>query len=265
MHQQDSKRAWIISASIHGAVFSAVGLTALAGWLIPEEPEPFVFEMVATADAREPTALPEPQPIVPMPARAQPLPEPAPPIEPRREPPAVQPRLIEPTPAPVPARETTVKRVQYDPDRYAPTPRRAQPAPAPAPAPPVPQLSQSIRSMTQDMERRLTSTRQTSSPSTPMVSAGQLARFQSAVQASVQVQWSRQQLASGSDRLEAEVTFSLAPNGQQANVFVSRSSGDVAFDRAATQAVTRAKMPPTPDGEAYTLTIPVVQVAPGLQ
>ncbi|MGF1448384.1 MAG: energy transducer TonB [Opitutales bacterium] len=256
MHHDDQKRAWMVSAGLHGGVFVVLGAGALVSWWWPDEPEPFVFEVVASAQA-------SPEPLAPAPPTPLPvMPEDAPDITAPRTPPPEPLPAAAPTPPPPPQ----IKRVQYDPNRYAPTPRPVTPPPPqPTPAPVQPALSQAIRSMSEDMEQRLTATRQTQSANTPIVSMAELGRFQRAVHASIQVQWSRMQSASGLEALSAEVSFTLSPDGRQSAVQLARSSGDAAFDRAAVLAVSRAAMPATPDGEVYRLTIPVEQVPTGLR
>ncbi len=59
-----------------------------------------------------------------------------------------------------------------------------------------------------------------------------------------------------SDQLEAQVTFSIAANGDISNVRITRSSGDRDFDQSALDAFRRARsIGPTPNRKADTWTI----------
>ena len=251
--QRQTHQSLVIAVLLHAAFFGlGVLFYFLQDWL--KEPEPVVFELVASAAAPPPaqeTAAPvEDVPLLPLQvAKAEPLkplpdvPElPEPPPEPQPQP---QPKP-EPKPEPPP-----IQRMSYeDWVRNRDMPERVQRVQTPRnrPAPDVPEIETNVRDR---LEKQLSPIRLQGADFSQIESADELQRYLADLRRRIQATF--QPTGSG---LQAEAYFTVTANGRLINGRIHQSSGDAAFDRSVLRTLQTASTPgPPPGNREYTFSL----------
>lgn len=200
---------------------------------VPEHVRAVVIERetMRTA-ARTPVVEARPAPEPPPPARVEPVPAPKPVPKPAVNPP--------PKPEPKPAAKP------------APAPAASKPVEKPAPRPVVPVADfdallaqeETVKRAREDALSAAATKAEAESATRAARDAQRVNEYVALIQAEVERRWNRP--PSAREGMQAELRITLIPGGDVIDVRLLRSSGDMAFDRSAENAVRMAGRLPVP-------------------
>lgn len=240
MSEAINKKAFYISTGVHVCFFVILALFAFTQ-LIPKEPEPFVFEVVDTADNQILPAINPTEPVEVSRIDAPDIPEfkyeePPPIVRPERvtRPPEPEPEPVKETPPPVRPKPVEAKKPKvvkttaadfFNKNPKRQTPQQAQP-PTTARKVDVPKIN----------APKLNDIKLSSPTSNNFTNSAQLqaaiSSYGARLRANAEVAWSRPHL-SNAKSLEVIIIFTIAADGKILNVRIAKSSGNSILDKSA--------------------------------